>query len=227
VSSAVYGSGCPFAVPRYEKRHCGSGACTNRDARPLHSVLKPLTTTSGAAPPLGVGGSHCGLRDIAESTRRGGSLATAKPVTVPPTTINITAAIPSSATGTARGARRRWSTASTTRSHSQALTIKLKKDVPLDEIRDILASANDWVRVIPNEREASMRELTPAAVTGRMHVPVGRLRKLAMGGAYLGAFTVGDQLLWGAAEPLRRMLRILLETNLTGSRATRKHAVST
>ena len=97
------------------------------------------------------------------------------------------------------------------RCHSQALTIKLKKDVPLDEIRDILAAANEWVRVIPNEREASMRELTPAAVTGEMHIPVGRLRKLAMGGTYLGAFTVGDQLLWGAAEPLRRMLRIVLE----------------
>jgi len=98
------------------------------------------------------------------------------------------------------------------RCHSQALTIKLKKDVPLDELTDIIASANDWVRVVPNEREPSMRELTPAAATGRMHIPVGRLRKLAMGGTYLGAFTVGDQLLWGAAEPLRRMLRILLET---------------
>jgi aspartate-semialdehyde dehydrogenase len=97
------------------------------------------------------------------------------------------------------------------RCHSQALTIKLKKDVPLDEITGIIASANDWVRVVPNAREPSLRELTPAAVTGRMHIPVGRLRKLAMGGAYLSAFTVGDQLLWGAAEPLRRMLRILLE----------------
>jgi aspartate-semialdehyde dehydrogenase len=98
------------------------------------------------------------------------------------------------------------------RCHSQALTIKLKKDVPLDEITDIIASANDWVRVVPNGRERSERELTPAAVTGRMHIPVGRLRKLAMGGEYLSAFTVGDQLLWGAAEPLRRMLRILLES---------------
>ncbi len=97
------------------------------------------------------------------------------------------------------------------RCHSQGLTIKLKKDVPLDELTDIIASANDWVRVIPNQRERSERELTPAAVTGKMHIPVGRLRKLAMGGAYLSAFTVGDQLLWGAAEPLRRMLRILLE----------------
>jgi aspartate-semialdehyde dehydrogenase len=98
------------------------------------------------------------------------------------------------------------------RCHSQALTIKLKKDVPLDEISHIIASANEWVRVIPNEREITERELTPAAVTGRMHVPVGRLRKLAMGGDYLSAFTVGDQLLWGAAEPLRRMLRIVLQS---------------
>lgn len=97
------------------------------------------------------------------------------------------------------------------RCHSQALTIKLKKDVPLDEINGILASANDWVKVVPNEREASMRDLSPAVVTGTLSVPVGRLRKLAMGGEYLSAFTVGDQLLWGAAEPLRRMLRILLE----------------
>jgi len=97
------------------------------------------------------------------------------------------------------------------RCHSQALTIKLKKDVPLDEISEMLAKANDWVKVVPNERNISMRELTPAAVTGQLHVPVGRLRKLAMGGEYLTAFTVGDQLLWGAAEPLRRMLRILLE----------------
>jgi aspartate-semialdehyde dehydrogenase len=97
------------------------------------------------------------------------------------------------------------------RCHSQALTIKLKKDVPLDEIDGILASANDWVKVVPNQREASMRDLSPAVVTGTLSVPVGRLRKLAMGGEYLSAFTVGDQLLWGAAEPLRRMLRILLD----------------
>jgi len=97
------------------------------------------------------------------------------------------------------------------RCHSQALTIKLKKDVPLNEVAGMLASANAWVRVVPNEREPSERELTPASVTGKMHIPVGRLRKLAMGGEYLSAFTVGDQLLWGAAEPLRRMLRILLE----------------
>ncbi|MBN8742830.1 MAG: aspartate-semialdehyde dehydrogenase [Thiomonas arsenitoxydans] len=97
------------------------------------------------------------------------------------------------------------------RCHSQALTFKLKKDVPLDEIEDMIAADNDWVRVVPNEREATMQQLTPVAVTGTMQIPVGRLRKLAMGPDYLGAFTVGDQLLWGAAEPLRRMLRILLE----------------
>jgi len=97
------------------------------------------------------------------------------------------------------------------RCHSQALTIKLKKDVPLDEINQMLAEANQWATVIPNEREASMRELTPAAVTGKLSTPVGRLRKLNMGNDYLSAFTVGDQLLWGAAEPLRRMLRILIE----------------
>ena len=97
------------------------------------------------------------------------------------------------------------------RCHSQGLTIKLKQDVPLDELIAMIAAANDWVRVIPNQRERSERELTPAAVTGQMHIPVGRLRKLAMGGTYLSAFTVGDQLLWGAAEPLRRMLRILLQ----------------
>ena len=97
------------------------------------------------------------------------------------------------------------------RCHSQALTIKLKKDVPLDEIEGILAASNSWVRVIPNERESTLQELTPAAVTGRLTIPVGRLRKLAMGGEYLSAFTVGDQLLWGAAEPLRRMLRILVQ----------------
>jgi aspartate-semialdehyde dehydrogenase len=96
------------------------------------------------------------------------------------------------------------------RCHSQALTIKLTRDLPLAEIERILASANDWVKVIPNTREASIRELTPAAVTGSLNVPIGRLRKLNMGAQYLSAFTVGDQLLWGAAEPLRRMLRILL-----------------
>jgi aspartate-semialdehyde dehydrogenase len=98
------------------------------------------------------------------------------------------------------------------RCHSQALTIKLKKDVPLDEISDIIASNNEWVKVVPNNREASMRDLTPAAVTGELTIPVGRLRKMQMGNDYLSAFTVGDQLLWGAAEPLRRMLRIVLDS---------------
>jgi aspartate-semialdehyde dehydrogenase len=97
------------------------------------------------------------------------------------------------------------------RCHSQALTIKLTRDVPLDEIEGMLAAANAWAKVVPNKREDSIARLTPAAVTGTLDVPVGRLRKLAMGPEYLGAFTVGDQLLWGAAEPLRRMVRILLE----------------
>ena len=96
------------------------------------------------------------------------------------------------------------------RCHSQALTFKLKKDVPLADIETMIAADNAWVKVVPNTREASIRDLTPVAVTGTMQIPVGRLRKLAMGPEYLGAFTVGDQLLWGAAEPLRRMLRILL-----------------
>jgi aspartate-semialdehyde dehydrogenase len=97
------------------------------------------------------------------------------------------------------------------RCHSQALTIKLTEDRPLAELEALIAADNAWVRVIPNERDASMNDLTPAAVTGTLTIPVGRLRKLPMGGEYLTAFTVGDQLLWGAAEPLRRMLRILLE----------------
>lgn len=97
------------------------------------------------------------------------------------------------------------------RCHSQALTIKLKQDVPLDEIEDVIAQSNDWVQVVPNEREATTAKLTPAAVTGTLSIPVGRLRKLTMGNDYLSVFTVGDQLLWGAAEPLRRMLRILIE----------------
>ena len=96
------------------------------------------------------------------------------------------------------------------RCHSQALTFKLKKDVPLADIEALIAADNPWVKVVPNTREASIKDLTPVAVTGTMQIPVGRLRKLAMGPEYLGAFTVGDQLLWGAAEPLRRMLRILL-----------------
>jgi aspartate-semialdehyde dehydrogenase len=97
------------------------------------------------------------------------------------------------------------------RCHSQALTVKLKRDVPLDEVHGILAEANDWVKVIPNRREDTLAQLTPAAVTGTLYVPVGRLRKMSMGNQFLAAFTVGDQLLWGAAEPLRRMLRILLD----------------
>lgn len=105
------------------------------------------------------------------------------------------------------------------RCHSQALTVKLKKDVPLDEIEHMLDEANEWVKVIPNQREATLAELTPVKVSGTLDVPIGRVRKLKLkeknGGCYLSAFTVGDQLLWGAAEPLRRMLRILLE--VTGS----------
>ncbi len=96
------------------------------------------------------------------------------------------------------------------RCHSQALTIKLKEDVPLAEIERVIADSNPWVRVVPNDRESSIRELSPAAVSGSMHIPIGRLRKLAMGAEYLCAFTVGDQLLWGAAEPLRRTMRFLL-----------------
>jgi len=96
------------------------------------------------------------------------------------------------------------------RCHSQALTIKLNKDVPISDIEGLISQHNPWVKLVPNHRDASMQELSPAAVTGTLTVPVGRLRKLNMGSQYLGAFTVGDQLLWGAAEPLRRMLRILL-----------------
>ena len=97
------------------------------------------------------------------------------------------------------------------RCHSQALTVKLNRDVALDEITEIIAAANDWVKVVPNDKASTLRDLTPTAVTGTLSIPVGRLRKLSMGGEYLNAFTVGDQLLWGAAEPLRRMLRILME----------------
>ncbi|WP_027330885.1 aspartate-semialdehyde dehydrogenase [Marinimicrobium agarilyticum] len=97
------------------------------------------------------------------------------------------------------------------RCHSQALTIKLNKDIPLDEIEGMLADSNEWAKVVPNEREATLRDLTPTAVTGTLTVPVGRLRKMNIGSQYLSAFTVGDQLLWGAAEPLRRVLRILKE----------------
>jgi aspartate-semialdehyde dehydrogenase len=98
----------------------------------------------------------------------------------------------------------------TMRCHSQALTFKLKKDVPLADIEQLIANDNDWVRVVPNTREATLKDLTPVAVTGTLGIPVGRIRKLAMGPEYVGAFTIGDQLLWGAAEPLRRMLRVLL-----------------
>ncbi|OSI11895.1 aspartate-semialdehyde dehydrogenase [Neisseria canis] len=96
------------------------------------------------------------------------------------------------------------------RCHSQAITLKLKKDLSVAEIEQLLAGANDWVKVVPNEKEASVKELTPASVTGTLTVPVGRIRKLAMGGEYISAFTVGDQLLWGAAEPIRRILNIVL-----------------
>ena len=97
------------------------------------------------------------------------------------------------------------------RCHSQGLTIKLRSDVPMEDIEGLIAAANDWVRVIPNDRAETVRSLSPAAVTGTLQVPVGRLRKMNLGPQYLAAFTVGDQLLWGAAEPLRRMLRILQE----------------
>ena len=97
------------------------------------------------------------------------------------------------------------------RCHSQALTIKLKRDVPLADIEDLIANDNAWVSLVPNNREATVRQLTPVAVSGTMSIPVGRVRKLAVGSEYVGAFTIGDQLLWGAAEPLRRMLRIILE----------------
>ena len=96
------------------------------------------------------------------------------------------------------------------RCHSQALTVKLRRDVPLADIEGMLADANDWVKVVPNEKKVTLRDLTPTAVTGTLTVPVGRLKKLSMGGEYLQAFTVGDQLLWGAAEPLRRMMRIIV-----------------
>jgi aspartate-semialdehyde dehydrogenase len=99
----------------------------------------------------------------------------------------------------------------TMRCHSQALTFKLKKDVPLADIEQMIANDNAWVKVVPNTREATLKDLTPVAVTGTLDIPVGRIRKLAMGPEYLGAYTIGDQLLWGAAEPLRRMLRILLD----------------
>jgi aspartate-semialdehyde dehydrogenase len=97
------------------------------------------------------------------------------------------------------------------RCHSQALTIKLSRDLPLSEVEGLIAAGNSWVRIVPNNKEASISALSPAAVTGKLDIPIGRLRKLSMGGDYLSAFTVGDQLLWGAAEPLRRTMRFLLE----------------
>jgi len=100
------------------------------------------------------------------------------------------------------------------RCHSQALTIKLRRDVPLAEIEKMLACANPWTKVVPNKREETMKRLSPVAVTGTLDVPIGRLRKMRMGGEYLSAFTVGDQLLWGAAEPLRRMLQILIKARV-------------
>jgi aspartate-semialdehyde dehydrogenase len=103
------------------------------------------------------------------------------------------------------------------RCHSQALTLKLRRDVPLAEVEALIDGANDWVTVVPNDKEASLRALTPTAVTGTLDVPVGRLKKLSMGPEYLQAFTVGDQLLWGAAEPLRRMLRIILDAASQGT----------
>lgn len=99
------------------------------------------------------------------------------------------------------------------RCHSQALTLKLKKDVPIDEIEALIAADNPWVQVVPNTRQATITDLTPVAVTGTLRIPVGRIRQLAMGPQYVGAFTIGDQLLWGAAEPLRRMLRIVLDAH--------------
>jgi aspartate-semialdehyde dehydrogenase len=100
------------------------------------------------------------------------------------------------------------------RCHSQALTIKLRRPLPLDEVEGMIAEGNEWVKVVPNRRDETLAELTPAAVSGKLGIPVGRLRKLPMGQDYLTAFTVGDQLLWGAAEPLRRMVRILLDHGL-------------
>ena len=97
------------------------------------------------------------------------------------------------------------------RCHSQALTIKLNRDVPLADIEAAIATDNPWVKVVPNTKTATLQDLTPVAVTGSLNIPVGRLRKLQLGPQYLGAFTIGDQLLWGAAEPLRRMVRLLVE----------------
>jgi aspartate-semialdehyde dehydrogenase len=111
------------------------------------------------------------------------------------------------------------------RCHSQALTVKLTRDVPLADIERMLASAHEWVKVVPNRRDDSLRELTPAKVSGTLMVPIGRLRKLAMGPEYLTAFTVGDQLLWGAAEPLRRVLRIILASEAAKPQRAARQAV--
>jgi aspartate-semialdehyde dehydrogenase len=97
------------------------------------------------------------------------------------------------------------------RCHAQGLTIKLKRDIPIAEVEQLIASANDWVKLIPNTKADTLAGLTPAAVSGSLDIPVGRVRKMKMGPEYLSAFTCGDQLLWGAAEPLRRMVRVLLE----------------
>ena len=97
------------------------------------------------------------------------------------------------------------------RCHSQAMTIKLREDLSIEKIESILATHNEWVRVIPNDRDITAEELTPVKVTGTLDIPVGRIRKLTMGPKYISTFTVGDQLLWGAAEPLRRMLRIIID----------------
>jgi aspartate-semialdehyde dehydrogenase len=105
------------------------------------------------------------------------------------------------------------------RCHSQALTMKLRRDIPIAEIESILAKGNPWAKVIPNRRDETLKALTPVAVTGTLEIPIGRLRKLRMGGEYVSAFTVGDQLLWGAAEPLRRMLRILLQARIPAAAA--------
>jgi aspartate-semialdehyde dehydrogenase len=104
----------------------------------------------------------------------------------------------------------------TMRCHSQGLCIKLKKDIPLRDIEDVISSSNSWVRLIPNDKDSSLRSLTPAAVSGNLEVPIGRVHKLKLGPEFVGAFTVGDQLLWGAAEPLRRMLNILRENSAAG-----------
>jgi aspartate-semialdehyde dehydrogenase len=167
-----------------------------RDDFPVQSIGQPL---AGSLLPwidndLGNGQSREEWKGMAETNKILGR--TAKPVPVDGICVRVGAM----------------------RCHSQALTVKLTRDLPVSEIERIIASANPWVKIVPNERGATLRELTPAAVTGTLEVPVGRLRKLAMGGEYLAAFTVGDQLLWGAAEPLRRMLRLVLEKEARSSK---------